>query len=50
MFSYTVPPGKLQPGRTYIWRVVVFDSASWETYQNRGSGTWQTITMAEKLE
>ena len=50
MFSYTVPPGKLQPGRTYIWRVVVFDSASWETYQNRCSGTWQTITMAEKLE
>ena len=50
MFSYTVPTGKLQPGRTYIWRVVVFDSVSWDTYQNRGSGKWQAITMAEKLE
>jgi hypothetical protein len=48
--SYTVPTGKLQPGRTYIWRVVVFDSISWDTYQNRGSGKWQTITMAENLE
>ena len=50
MLSYTVPPGKLQPGKSYIWRVVVFDSAGWDTYQNRGSGKWQTITMAEKLE
>jgi len=50
MLSYTVPPGKLQPGRTYIWRVVVFDSISWDNYQNRASGRWQTITMAEKLE
>jgi hypothetical protein len=48
--SCTVPTGKLKPGRTYIWRVVVFDSISWDTYQNRGSGKWQTITMAEKLE
>jgi hypothetical protein len=48
--SYTVPTGKLQPGRTYIWRVQVFDSISWDTYQNRGSGEWQTITMAKKLE
>lgn len=50
MLSYTVPPGKLQPGQTYIWRVVVFDSISWDTYQNRASGKWRTITMAEKLE
>lgn len=50
MLSCTVPTGKLQPGRTYIWRVVVFDSVSWDTYQNRGSGKWRTITMAEKLE
>ena len=50
MFSYTVPTGKLQPGRTYIWRVLVFDSISWDTYQNRSSGEWQTITMAKKPE
>jgi hypothetical protein len=50
MFSYTVPTGKLQPGRTYIWRVLVFDSNSWDTCQNRSSGEWQTIMMAEKLE
>jgi len=40
----------LQPGRTYIWRVLVFDSNSWNTCQNRSSGEWQTIMMAEKLE
>jgi hypothetical protein len=50
MFSYTVPTGKLQPGRTYIWRVLVFDTNSWDTSQNRSSGEWQTIMMAEKLE
>ena len=48
--SYTVPTGKLQPGLTYIWRVVVFDCISWDTFQNRSSGKWQTITMAEKLD
>lgn len=50
MLSYTIPTGTLQPGRSYSWRVVVFDSASWNTRQNRGSGKWQTIRMAEKLE
>jgi len=50
MLSYTVPPGRLQPGKNYIWRVVVFDSAGWDNYQNRGSGKWQAIKMAKELE
>jgi len=50
MLTYTVPPGKLQPGRSYSWRVVVFGSAGWDTRQNRGSGMWQSISMAEILE
>jgi hypothetical protein len=50
MLSHTLPAGTLKAGETYIWRVRVTDSYSWERGQNRTNSAWQTITIAHELE
>jgi hypothetical protein len=50
MLSHTIPAGALKAGETYIWRVRVADSYSWQRAQNRAHSEWRTITMAQELE
>jgi len=49
MSSYVPPPGVLQPGELYKWRVRVTDSAQWISVENRSHSDWQTFTMESIL-
>ncbi len=50
MLSAQVPPGKLQPGQTYSWRVRVTDSENWEDVQNRANSQRVSFTMGQILD
>ena len=45
MFSYTVPDGILEPGKSYQWRVRVTDSDDFIGVQNRSNSEWLIITL-----
>jgi len=49
LLSYTIPPGLLNSGQTYRWRVRVTDSSDWVETQNRSQNDWLTFTMAHTL-
>jgi hypothetical protein len=49
MTHYTVPPGKLLPGRTYKYRIRATDSDDWLDVQNRSHSDWVPFSMAATL-
>jgi hypothetical protein len=46
MTSFEMPPGYLQPGQSYSWRVRVTDADDWVTTENRSQSAWQPFTIA----
>jgi len=40
----------LEPGRSYAWRVRVFDNVSWMRAQNRSQTRWRTFSTSSSLE
>jgi len=49
MTACTAPSGKLEPGKTYRWRIVVTDASRWVDIQNRANSAFFTFTMADTL-
>lgn len=49
MTHYTVPPGKLLPGRAYKYRIRATDSDDWLDVQNRSHSDWVPFSMAAAL-
>ena len=54
MTSFTVPEGILLPGKSYVWRVRVGDSAAeshdWVKLQNVALPKYFSFSMAQSLE
>ncbi|MFC1820223.1 choice-of-anchor Q domain-containing protein [Thermodesulfobacteriota bacterium] len=46
MYHHTLPPGTLNPGQTYWWRLRVTDADTFVGAHNRRNTSWQQFTMA----
>jgi CubicO group peptidase (beta-lactamase class C family) len=50
MVSVRLPPGILEPGQTYQWRVRVADGPNWVALNNRSQSPWITFLTAQQLK
>jgi len=50
MLTVKIPPGLLNPGMAYQWRIRVADGRDWITLNNRSQSRWVTFTMDEMVK